>query len=339
MWDLLLNEDETLIADSVREFLQREFPVERLRPGAPDCDLDKVRAGMLEMGWFGVGLPESVGGAELRLVEEMLIQRECGRFLVSPSVLATVLGAHVAHHAGDDALAGALVSGEAAAALATPSQPGAPADSESVYAFDWNGRDPLLCWNETGMGLFDAEALAQAKQEECLDEAVSLHAGLLALGRPRHWIPAEQAPLVQRAQVLLAANLVGLAGHACDLAVAYAREREQFGKPIGTFQAVKHRCADMGVRVRLAWYQTCLACLKVEAAAPDAPLQVASAKLVAAQAAHENGRAAIQVHGGIGFQSECDVHWFMKRAHVYDQVGGDVRVQARRVVAEPSPLW
>ena len=82
--------------------------------------------------------------------------------------------------------------------------------------------------------------------------------------------------------MLLAASLVGLAGHACDLAVDYAKIREQFGKPIGTFQAIRHRCADMGVRQRLSWYQTSLACLKLEAGAPDAPLQIASAMLLAA---------------------------------------------------------
>jgi alkylation response protein AidB-like acyl-CoA dehydrogenase len=159
------------------------------------------------------------------------------------------------------------------------------------------------------------------------------------LGKPKHWVTTKQAPLVLRAQVLLAAAMVGLAWHACDIAVEYAKVREQFGKPIGTFQAVKHRCADMGVRVRLAWYLTNLACLKVQAGERDAVLQAASAKLIAAQAAHENGRAGIQVLGGIGFQSEADAHWFMKRAHLYDQAGGAIKTQARRVIAEPSPLW
>ena len=339
MWDLLLNEDETLIADSVREFLAQELPVERLRPGAPACDLEKVQAGMVEMGWFGVGLPESAGGAGLGLVEEMLVQRECGRYLVSPSVLATVLGAHVAQEAGDAEAARAMASGESAAALAVLTAPEESVDPAPAYVFDWNGSDPLLVWNDSGMGLYEAEAFGQAEADECLDESLSLHSGRLALSRPHHWVEAKQSPLPLRAQVLLSARLVGLAGHACDLAVAYAKEREQFGKPIGTFQAVKHRCADMGLRVRLAWYQTSLACLKVQAGTPDAPLHVASAMLVAAQAAHENGRASIQVHGGIGFQSECDAHWFMKRAHVYDQAGGGSRVQARRVIAEPSPLW
>jgi alkylation response protein AidB-like acyl-CoA dehydrogenase len=159
------------------------------------------------------------------------------------------------------------------------------------------------------------------------------------MSKARYWIPAATAPIALRAQVLLAARLIGLAEHACDLTVEYAKVRQQFGKPIGSFQAVKHRCADMVLRARLAWHQTALAGLKVQAAARDAALHAAAAKLIAAQAAHENARAAIQLHGAIGFQSECDVHWFMKRAHLYDQIGGGMQVQARRVMSERSPLW
>jgi len=338
MWKLLLNEDQTIVADSVNAYLARELPIERLRPKAAPCDLARVRADMVEHGWLGVGLPEAVGGSGLSLVEEVLVQRECGRFLVTPAVLATVLAAHVAHHARNADLASSLIAGKTSAALTILTEPDASADTARAYAFDWNGDDPLLVWNDQGMGLFDAASLMQAKADECLDDSVTLHAGLLALQRPRHWVDAKQAPLALRGQILLAAALVGLAWHACDLTVNYAKLRQQFGRPIGTFQAVKHRCADMAVRARLGWYQTGLACLKVETSAHDAVLQTAAAKLLAAQAAHENGRDAVHLHGGLGFQSECDAHWFMKRAHLYDQVGGSMQTQARRVIAEPSPF-
>jgi hypothetical protein len=253
--------------------------------------------------------------------------------------LATVLGAQVAFHAGDMALAREMVAGKISAALAIVATAESVRDRRPAYALDWNAGDLLLFWNDEGMGLLDAGAFAQSRPDECLDDSVTMNMGVLALDRPRHWISAKEAPLAMRAQVLLAAALTGLAEHVCDITVEYAKAREQFGKPIGSFQAVKHRCADMGLRWRLGWYQTALACLKVQTGASDGALQAAAAKLVATQAAHENGRAAIQVHGGIGFQSECDVHWFMKRAHLYDQAGGSMQAQARRVIAEPSPLW
>jgi alkylation response protein AidB-like acyl-CoA dehydrogenase len=339
MWDLPLSDEQAMIAESVRGYLARELPIERLRPKAPPRDLALVRTGMAELGCFGLGLPEAVAGTGLGLAEELLVQRECGRCCASPSVLATVLAAHVALRAGDAALARALVTGKSAAALAIVAGAGPDGDRSPVYAFDWNADDPLLVWNDAGMGLYAAETFTQAQPEECLDESLTMHGGVLALTRPRHWVGAAQAPLALRAQVLLAAQLTGLADQACELTVAYSKTREQFGKPIGSFQAVKHRCADMALRAQLGWYQTAFACLKLQAAAPDSALQVAAAQLTAAHAAHENGRAAIQLHGAIGFQSECDAHWCMKRAHLYTQAGGGMQTQARRVIAEPSPLW
>jgi alkylation response protein AidB-like acyl-CoA dehydrogenase len=336
MWDLLVDDRERMIADSVRTYLAKGLPIARLRTEAARSDMLQVSQ-MAELGWFGVGLPEDVGGSGLGLIEEMLVQRECGRYLISPSVLATVLAAHVAFHAGDTALSAAFVEGRKSASLGIPAA--SPSNDPGLaYAFDWNGSDPLLLWNEDGMGLFDPSGFGEAQVEECLDESLTMHAGLLSLRRPVHWINAKQQSLVLRAQVLLAASLVGVAEQTCDLTVEYVKVREQFGKPIGAFQAVKHRCADMAVRWRLAWYQTSLACLKVQANARDAPLQSAAAKLTAAHAAHENARAAIQMHGGMGYQSECDVHRFMKRCHIYEQAGGNMQVQARRVAAEPSPL-
>lgn len=334
MLDLLVNEEEAMIAASVRDYFSSEFPVERLRPNTKPLDVSSIRRGMYELGWFSIGLPEAAGGAGLGLVEEMLVQRECGRFLASPSELAVVLAAHCAFHAGDLELAGQLVSGQTRVALAFAAVGDGSGKAISAQVLDWDDGDLLLFWNEQGMGLFGASALSSLEPDSCIDESVGMHSMMLDLAKSLHWVEAAKVPLHRTAEVLLAARMVGLAEHACDLTVEYARMREQFKQPIGAFQAVKHRCADMGVRWRLAWYQTSHAALTVQADASDADLNAASAKLVAAQAAHENGRAAIQMHGGIGFQAECDVHWFMKRAHLYDQIGGAVRVQARRIVSE-----
>jgi alkylation response protein AidB-like acyl-CoA dehydrogenase len=329
MWNILQSDDERMIADSVREFLTAELPLDRLRPKAVPVDADAVRRAMAGLGWFSVGLPEKAGGAGLGLVEEMLIQRELGRQVAGISTLATVLAAHVALAAGDEQLAGEQASGANSVGLAMVA-----ADATGVapaYAFDWSEGNRLVCWTGQGIGLFGPEAMADARAEECLDESVTLHTGKLSLDKALHWV--DDPALLARVRVLVAALLVGLAEQACELTVEYAKIREQFGQPIGAFQAVKHRAADMGVRARLAWYQTCVACLKVAAGAEDAALQVDSALLLAAEAAHENGRAGIQLHGAIGFQSECDIHWFMKRAHIYDQLAGGRIVMARKVLA------
>jgi len=341
MYDLLLSEDETMIVESVREFLESELPIKRLRPGAKPTDHDAVWQGMADLGWFGVGLPESAGGSGMGIVAEMLIQRECGRNLVSPKVLATMLACRAAHFTGKDELAEALTSGEVATALAIDTTSWEPGDERKVMALDWNGSDKLFTWCFEGMGVFDPDALASPETADCIDESVTLHSGGLDLRSASAWIDISHDSMDHwgAPDILLAANLVGLAERACDLAVDYAKTREQFGKPIGSFQPIKHRCADMAVRQRLAWYQTCLAALKFEAEADDVALQIASAKLLAAEAAHENGRACIQIHGGIGFQSECDAHWFVKRALIFDQASGSMQSQARNVIFQPRPEW
>jgi alkylation response protein AidB-like acyl-CoA dehydrogenase len=336
MWDLMLTDEQAMIAETVEDYLARELPLERLRPKARRPDPVQVCKNMVELGLFGAGLPEKVGGAGLGLAEEVLVQRACGRYLASPSVLATVLGARVALEAGDIELAGALVSGQSAVALVAGTGE-ARNKNLRCYVLDMNPGDLLLAWNEQGMGLFPQQALTQVRSDECVDDSLSMHTGLLRMSQCSHWIPTAEEPLAMRAVVLLAARMAGLAEAACETATEYAKVREQFGRPIGSFQAVKHRCADMLLRARLCWYQTMLAGLKVQAEAPDMVLQATAAKLNAAHAAHENGRAAIQVHGGIGFHAECNAHWFMKRAHIYDLAGGGTLIQACRVISEPPP--
>ena len=143
-------------------------------------------------------------------------------------------------------------------------------------------------------------------------------------------LDAPDQELFRDGAILTAALQVGHAAETLDLAVAYAKEREQFGKPIGSFQAIKHLCADMLVRAEVAraavHAAACLAdapdVLEAEAASAGAtPLAwqqraVAGAKLLADEAALANGRASIQVHGGMGFTWEVPVHLAYKRARV-----------------------
>ena len=332
MWDLIPTEEQAMIEDSVRQFLADELPLERLRPNAKQVDAARIRKDMASLGWFGIGIAAEAGGMGLGLAEEMLVQRACGKHLASTSVLAGVLAGHVAAAGGDSALLASLLAGERGAALAIVA-------GSHVLAFDWSPGDLLLVWDEAQAALFPSEAFASPEGQKGLDDSLTLHRGALSPSAALHCIGVDKAAIGQRANALLAARLAGLAEAATELAVAYAKVREQFGKPIGAFQAVKHRCADMALRAEAAGHLAAFACLKLEAGAPDAALQVAAAKLKAAHAAHENGRAAIQIHGGIGFHAECDAHWFMKRAHVYDQLGGNMDVQAQRVFGAPSPLW
>lgn len=339
MWDILLNEHETMVVDSTRDFLSQELPIERLRPNGKAVDEQAIEAQAVELGLLGIGLDEQFGGTGLGVVGDILVQRECGRALASPNLLANALAAQLAANAGLGELAEQLVAGGKSASLAVPAHNGHVDTAKPVesYVFDWSAKRDILFIGPTGMGLFTADQLANAVIDDCIDNSLQLTQGQLTLHNSVAWADTT-SPIYQRAQVMLAASLVGLAEQACDLTVEYAKVREQFGKPIGSFQAVKHRAADMGIRVRLAWYQTCMAALKLQENDSDVSLQVKSAKFLAGQAAHENGRASIQLHGAIGFQSECDVHWFMKRAHVYDRAGGAMSILARQLATEPAPF-
>jgi alkylation response protein AidB-like acyl-CoA dehydrogenase len=132
--------------------------------------------------------------------------------------------------------------------------------------------------------------------------------------------------------VLAAALSLGVSEAATDLAVAYAKERQQFGKPIGAFQAVKHLCADMVVRAEVARAAVYAAGVTCDDPAVGDPERAASAaKVAASEAAIANGKSCIQVHGGMGFTWEVDAHLLLKRAWLLDQAFGSSDDHAERL--------
>jgi alkylation response protein AidB-like acyl-CoA dehydrogenase len=136
----------------------------------------------------------------------------------------------------------------------------------------------------------------------------------------------------RRGAVLVAAQLAGMAAATSDLAVAYAKERHQFDKPIGAFQAVKHICADTRVRADVARAVVDAAAVTFDdPGVGDVDRAVAAAKVVAGEAAVANARACIQVHGGMGFTWEIDAHLYLKRAWVLDRLFGTADSHAEQL--------
>lgn len=358
MYKLLINEDQSQIVESVRGFLATELPIERWRPavngdassngsanGHNDSNETHYWAQMAELGWFGLGVSEEAGGVGFGFAEEVLLMRECGRQLTSPSVMATILGAHVAVAGGNTELAQRLISGEQRIAM-TLEAPLCEEDADScqVYLFDHQPDDLVLVACHHALAdtpiffISESSQLRNLRELPCLDETVSMKAAELPMENSLCLVEDHGGLLCARSRVMLAAMCCGIAEAARDLSVEYAKIREQFGQPIGKFQAVKHKCTDMAVRAELAWAQTMEACLDLQHGNPNALLKSASAKWLASDAAYRNGDAAIQVHGGIGFQAECNAHLFVKRAHVYDQLGGTMQQQERKILAQASPL-
>lgn len=313
--DLLLTEDQQAIVDALQDVLRNEFPIERLRAHHPPFS-DGARSqwtALAALGWFSLGLPEAQGGLGLGVVEECLLAREVGRQAVSPAVLASLLAAHVAAHVAAS-LAQGFARGELRAGFLLPLVPLHPGDETPVYVVDAGGSqdgDWAVMWHREACWLVPLSAVREREAVPGLDALVPLQRGTVDVARLS---PAAGADVALRAEVLLAAYLVGLAEATRDLTVAYAQVREQFGKAIGSFQAVKHRCADMAVACEAAFCQVAWSAVQVRDGRPQAARDVAAARLLAQQAAQDNAAAAIQLHGAMGFTDEAGIHHFLKRA-------------------------
>ncbi|MEV1020348.1 acyl-CoA dehydrogenase family protein [Streptomyces sp. NPDC050264] len=144
---------------------------------------------------------------------------------------------------------------------------------------------------------------------------------------PLHKVPGDEAAPPAEATLLYAAEQLGSAGRTLEAAVQHAREREQFGQPVGAFQAVKHLCAEMLVRVEVA-----RAAVYAAAVTRD-PVEIAAAELLADEAAVQGARDCLQVHGGMGFTWEADVHLHLKRAWVRAELGGSARAAEEALAA------
>jgi alkylation response protein AidB-like acyl-CoA dehydrogenase len=325
--DLLPTSEQEQIVEAAAAFLRAELPVERLRNPRARADAAAVWTKLAELGWFGLASSDAEGFG-LTLTDAALAFREFGRHLVPPAALGAALGASVAAAAGDRALATEIREGRARVGLAV--RPSGAADG-SLLLVDTEDAELFLSWSEREAALVPASALGATVPKESLDPGIAIATS----SAPRSHaaaVPAAALPVHRMGAVLLAAMLVGIAEATRDLSVAHAKTREQFGRPIGGFQAVKHACADMAVRCEAAAPQTWMAALTADAARADADFQGAAAKIVATEAAYANARAAIQVHGGMGMTAECLVHFHLKRTHVLDAIGGDLRHQQARVL-------
>lgn len=317
--DLQPSVDQLDLIAAVEAWLARELSRphlhERLRTGAVLDAGTWLRAA--DLGLFSLGLPEDAGGAGCAVVEEALVARALGRHLAPVSFLGSVLGARLAHAAGQTVLRDALAEGRSRVAVALPIPPGAG----TVDVVDLAGADRVLAAADGVLTLRRVDPDG-AEDRESLDPSSTLHR--LPVARLTDPVAAPGGePLVLLGRLLAAAMLVGQAEAARDAAVGYAKTREQFGRPIGVHQAIKHPCADMAVRCEAASSLLLLAALALRDGRPDAVFQVSAAKRTAALAALENARADVQIHGGMGFTWENDAHLFLTRAHLLDQLFGN----------------
>jgi len=297
-------------------------------------------AALAEMGVVGLTVPEQDGGLGLGLVDLVLLLEEAGRAgLPEPLLETTALGvpALVAASGGraDELRAQwlpTIAAGDAVMAVGI----------DDTGLVDGAGAAHLLLLAHHG------ELHAVPAQN-----TVTTRRGALdGARRPAHvtWEPSPATVLVaaedgagalgalrDRAALATGAVLVGVADRLITMTAAYAQQRVQFGVPIGSFQAVKHHLADALIRLEFARPAVYRAAWSLDEGDPDAGLHSSMAKALAAEAATEAARTALQVHGAIGYTWECDIHLWMKKAWALAAAGGDAGFHRARVLATLLP--
>jgi alkylation response protein AidB-like acyl-CoA dehydrogenase len=281
-----------------------------------------------ELGCIGMGLDESVGGAGFSVADEALMHQELGRQLVSPNVLAAALAARMAAKAGDAELAQRIVAGDQRVVFASSlgGQVSAAGLEGEFHLLAESDDAIVLCISPVGSVLGKAGSFDRRDVVQSTDETIEL---VRASGTAPavHWTRDHDQRLWRYANLMIAAELTGIAEATLNRAVEYAKIREQFGKPIGAFQAIGHHCANMGLRSDAATAQLYFAAIALRDQTPDASFQVAAACSYAMDAAFQNATMAIQIHGGIGFAAESRLHLFLKRAVMLRHLAGGERTQ------------
>ncbi len=316
--DFELTSDQADLKDGIRKLLEGRFPIDVVRGLEASNGVDRTRwRELADAGVFSLRVPEELGGLGLGMAEAALVFEELGAALVPGPLVATELAAHLSPEAA---------TGDEIVGVVSSAPPGEPLLVEHLAAID-----QLLVLADDGARSIDATAITGTVVERPTDPLTPVHL-VTALPAGDLLLEIDVGVLELEGAILTAALLVGSARAVTDLAVTYAKEREQFGRPIGSFQAVKHILADMAVRAAVAQAAVYAAAVTYDdQSVGDAVRAASSAKVTAGHAAIANGKAAIQVHGGMGFTWEVDAHLHLKRAWVLDTHFGTADDHAARL--------
>jgi alkylation response protein AidB-like acyl-CoA dehydrogenase len=277
-----------------------------------------------ELGLLTLGLDEESGGSGRSLDDEALLFIELGKRLAPGPFLACTLAARVAAGCGDVELAERIGAGRTRVALAVLRGDGGAQPLKGTFdLFEPAGAGYALVVARSGSALFEIDSFGRLTPVVAADPGTRMASATVESAEPLHWLPAEDEWIWARATVLAAAYLTGLATAAAAAATEHAKTRQQFGKPIGVHQAIKHTCVDMEIAAEAAQAQTFFAAIALADGRADALLQVLSAATVAGSAAVDNAAAGIQVFGGMGYTFENDMHLYLKRALVFRHLFGE----------------
>lgn len=339
--DFDLSDDQLALRDAARGLLDGYASSGQVRAvvdagGGYDPEL---WAAMVEQGWTAIALPEALGGLGLGFVEAAVLLEQVGAHVAPTPVLQQIVALAMLADAAPQWVE-PLVRGESIATIAWSPVAAEAAGGgwlvtgrtePAVYA---PSADVAVVRSEVGVFAVDLRSGGRPSAEPAMDRT-----------REVGWLSFDRTPAVRLGEVealtrfcdlgatAYSAELLGIAARSLDLAVAYAKEREQFGRPIGSFQAVKHRCADMLVDVEGMRSAAYYAAWCVAANDPDRSIAASTAKTWCSDAARRVTASALQVHGGVGFTWESDVHLLLKRSQLDERAFGDAVFHRARLAS------
>ena len=314
-------------AAGVRELLERSCDAEALRAGwdADDARVPGLWKRLADVGALGLVVPEQHGGSGMDLTALVPVLVELGRAAAPEPVAATLAVAHLLAATGGaaaDEWLPRIAAGEAVAAIGE-------GDPAVMAGAQWADVAVLAAGSDARLLRRDE---VDVTAQPSLDRGVGL--GLVAARAAGDVLAgADALAAFDFACVAVAAELVGLAQAMVEMSVRYAQAREQFGKPIGSFQAVKHQLADAYVANSFALPVVHRAAWSVAHALPSRARDASHAKHAASAAAERAARTALQVHAGIGYTYEHELHMWMKRTWTLASQWGDPGLHRRRVTA------
>ncbi|HEX5225374.1 MAG TPA: acyl-CoA dehydrogenase family protein [Solirubrobacteraceae bacterium] len=311
--DFGYTDDQRDIQRTARDLLAERAKPERVRElaeaGRTD---DALWRELCELGWPGIAIAEEHGGQGLGTIELSILCEELGRSLAPVPLLPTALAAALIQHGGSDEQRARwlpdLASGETVGALASGS------DGSSDLVIGGAEAGVIVLVEDDGSARVCAASDAEVAPLASVDPTRS--AARVSFGEAGEALGGDACVGLGHALVAISSELVGVCSRTLEMTVAYVKDRKQFGVPVGSYQAVSHRCAQMLLDTEKARSAAAFAAW----AADSEPSLLAEAAAMAKAACSDAGRevtaSAIQAHGGIGFTWEADVHWLYKRAQL-----------------------
>jgi alkylation response protein AidB-like acyl-CoA dehydrogenase len=325
--DFGLTDDQRDIQRTARDLLSERASFARVREHAEARTTDEALwRELCELGWPGIAISETHGGQGLGTIELSILCEELGRTVAPVPFLPSVMAACVIEQAGSQRqrerwLPG-LASGETIGALASA------VDGTAELVIGGAEAGVIVLVEDDGCGRIVTPDEADVSPIAAIDPTRS--AARVSATETAGEALEDGCPGLGRALVAVSSELVGVCDRALEMTVAYVKERKQFGVPVGAYQAVSHRCAQMLLDTEKARSTAAFAAWSADANPEGLAEAAAMAKAAASDAGREVTASAIQAHGGIGFTWEADVHWLFKRAQLDAALlGGAKRHRAR----------